>query len=141
MKHYIVDASVIVKWFIDENDSEKAEILREAFVKKKVEIICPSLLQFEVLNALKYSNLFNKDDLVIAAEALEAYPFTVQQIKGKIQERMISLALDHDLSIHDAAYVSLAIEGNKQLVTADEKIKEKLPEKLKDHVIPLSATF
>ncbi len=51
VKNIIIDASVIVKWYIDENDSNKAEIIKEQFINEKIDIIIPTLLNFEVLNA------------------------------------------------------------------------------------------
>jgi predicted nucleic acid-binding protein len=139
VKRYVVDASVVVKWFIEEDGSERAENIRVAFIKKEVELICPSLLQFEVLNALKYSGLFTKAELLVAAESIENYPFTRQVIKGDVQAKMVEVAVDHDLSMYDAAYVSLAISEKEPLVTADEKLQKKLPATLESIVKSLSA--
>ncbi|MEX2728964.1 MAG: type II toxin-antitoxin system VapC family toxin [Candidatus Sigynarchaeum springense] len=138
MKRYIIDASVIVKWYIEENDSDKAEIVRTGFVKKEIELLCPNLLPFEVLNALRYSGLFNKRDLKTAGESLENYPFTYQAISGEHQARMLELAIDHEFSIYDAAYIALALKEKAILLTADDKIKNKLPGKLKGAVMMLS---
>ena len=138
-ERYIIDASVIVKWFIEESESDKAEAIRVAFIKKELELICPFLLQFEVLNALKYSGLFNKQDLVIAAEALENYPFTYLSIKGDEQSKMVEIAMDHDFSIYDSTYLSLALHENARLITADEKNIKKLPASLKSIITSLSS--
>ena len=94
----------------------------------------PPLLQFEVLNALKYCGLFNRDELKQAAESLGNYPFLSNMIKGEMQETMVEIAVDHEFTIYDAAYVSLAIGLGIQLITADDKIKKKLPGKYKKHV-------
>ncbi|HME54430.1 MAG TPA: type II toxin-antitoxin system VapC family toxin [Candidatus Lokiarchaeia archaeon] len=139
MDRYIIDASVIVKWFIEEDESDKAEAIRVAFIKKEMELICPLLLQFEVLNALKYSGLFSKSDLMVAAESLENYPFTYQTIKGDDQAKMVEIAMDHDFSIYDSAYLSLAIKENEHIITADDKIIKKLPANLKHLVTSLSS--
>ncbi len=134
----MIDASVIVKWYIEENDSGKAESIRFGFVKREIELLCPYLLPFEVLNALKYSGLFNKVDLRTAGESLENYPFTYQAISGEHQAIMLDLAIDHDFSVYDAAYIALALKEKVTLLTADGKIKKKLPDKLKGTVEMLS---
>ncbi len=139
MKRFVIDASVIVKWFIEEGGSDKAEDIRVAFIKKEIELICPLLLQFEVLNALKYSGLFTKAELLVAAESIENYPFTLQVIKGEAQAKMVEIAVDHELSMYDAAYIALAITEKEVLVTADDKIGRKLPAGWKGVVKPLSA--
>jgi predicted nucleic acid-binding protein len=138
MARYVIDASVIVKWFIEENGSENAESIRVAFVSGDMELVCPHLLQFEVLNALKYSGLFTKAELSTAAESLANYPFSFHALKNDAQAKMIELAMDHDLSIYDASYLALAIVNGTNLVTADEKIEKKLPTSLKNVIKPLT---
>jgi len=138
MKQVVIDANVVVKWFIEEKNSTKARILRDKFIGKEIKLITPSLLYFEVLNALKYSNLFNQAELNDAGESLENYGFNVITIKKKIREQMVKIAVEHDLSIYDASYLGLSIAMETILCTADEKIIKKLPQKLKIYVKSLN---
>lgn len=130
-KNIVLDASVIVKWFIDENNSDKAEIIKEQFINEKINIIIPSLLYYEVLNVLKYSKLFKLDELNLVGESIENYGFNAVVIKDEIREKMVEIAINHDISIYDASYIALAEKFNTQLITADEKISRKLPKNLK----------
>lgn len=134
MREIILDASVIVKWYIEEKDSDKARLLRDKFIEGKIAIIVPPLLYFEVLNALKYSKLFDPNELIDAGESLENYGFKVITIKKEIRKQMIKTAVDHDMSICDAAYMGLSIVLGIVLYTADEKIIKKLPSILKKQV-------
>lgn len=134
MIEIVTDASIVVKWFIEENDSDKARFLRDKFIEEKVEVIVPSLLYFEVLNALKYSQLFNPSELDNAGESLENYGFKVITIKNEIREQMVKIAVDHDITIYDASYLGLSIALGITFCTADEKFIKKLPPKLKKHV-------
>lgn len=127
MREIVIDANVVVKWFIEEKDSDKAILLRDRYIDGKIEFYVPPLLYFEVLNALKYSQLFDPGELRHAGESLENYGFKVITIKNKIRNHMIKVALDYDLSIYDASYLSLSIGLEKILCTADEKIIKKLP--------------
>jgi len=138
MKQIVIDANVVVKWFIEEKDSTKARILRDKFIGKEIKLITPSLLYFEVLNALKYSKLFNQAEINDAGESLENYGFNVITIKKKIREQMVKIAVEHDLSIHDASYLGLSIAMETILCTADEKIIKKLPQRLKKYVKSLN---
>lgn len=136
-KNIVIDASVIVKWFIDENDSDKAEIIKEQFINEKINLIIPSLLYYEVLNALKYSNLFKLDELNLVGESIENYGFDAVVIKDEIREKMVEIAINHDISMYDASYIALAEKYKTQLITADEKISKKLPKNLKLNIINL----
>lgn len=134
MSEIVIDASVVVKWFIEEIDSDKARFLRDKFIDGKIELIAPSLLYFEVLNALKYSQLFDRSELDDAGESLENYGFNVITIKDEIRKHMIKIAVDHEMSIYDASYLGLSIGLGKIYCTADEKIIKKLPSTLKKNV-------
>ena len=133
MIEIVIDANVVVKWFIEENESDKAKFLRDKFIDGQIELFIPSLLYFEVMNALKYSKLFDPSELNDAGESLENYGFKVITIKNEIHECMIKIAVDHDMSIYDASYLGISIALGKTFCTADEKIIKKLPSKLKKY--------
>jgi len=90
------------------------------------------------LNALKYSKLFNQEELNDAGESLENYGFNVITIKKKIREQVVKISVEHDLSIYDASYIGLSITMETILCTADEKIIKKLPQRLKKYVKSLN---
>ena len=48
----VVDASLAVKWLVDEEDSDKAHSVLESWVTQDVTRIAPYLMPFEVANAL-----------------------------------------------------------------------------------------
>lgn len=134
MNEIVIDASVVVKWFIEEKDSDKARFLRDKFIDGKVELTAPSLLYFEVLNALKYSHLFDQNELDNAGESLENYGFKIITIKNQFRKHMINIAFNHAISIYDASYLGLSVGLGKPFCTADEKIILKLPSDLKKNV-------
>ena len=134
MREIVIDASVVVKWYIEENDSDKALLLRDRFIGGMVELYVPPLLYFEVLNALKYSQLFKPNELEDAGESLENYGFKVITIKDEIRKQMIQIAIKYDLSIYDASYLGLSAGLDMLFCTADEKIIKKLPPTLKKKV-------
>ena len=131
MIEIVIDASVVVKWFIEEKESDKAKFLRDKFIDGQIELFIPSLLYFEVTNALKYSKLFDPSELNDAGESLKNYGFKVITIKNAICECMIKIAVDHDMSIYDASYLGIRIALGKTFCTADEKIIKKRPSKFK----------
>lgn len=134
MKEIVVDASVVVKWYIEEKDSVFARILRDQFIEGKIDLLVPSIMYFEVLNALNYSELFEPSELINAGESLENYNFSEIKIKKNIRKDMINIAVDHRLSIYDASYVAIGIALGKLFCTADERIIKKLPSRLRKNI-------
>jgi len=59
----ILEVSVVLKWFVDEEDSDQALRLREEFYTGKREIVVPDLLLFEVANALRYNPSFTAEEV------------------------------------------------------------------------------
>ena len=56
----VVDASIIVKWFVEEEGSDKSLKLRDRYIEGEIRIIAPELMIFETLNALYYKRLFSE---------------------------------------------------------------------------------
>ena len=121
----VVDASVVVKWFVEEKYSKEALMIRDSFIEGLVDIVVPSLLYFEVLNALKYSGAFGEDELKKVARILEDYQFTLYELEGAYAEKAVEIAMRKGITIYDASYVALALIEGVDLYTADEKLLTK----------------
>src|SRR5207244_11237334 len=50
---YLLDSSVIAKWFVQEDDSDKALEIRDLFIQKKHRVSTISLLRYELGNVLR----------------------------------------------------------------------------------------
>lgn len=123
----VTDASVVAKWFLEEEFSESARLLRDSFVTGKLLISVPSLLFYETLNALRYTHLYSQEELASAARALSRYGFDVWEPSGRVYEEVARTSLKHDISVYDAAYVGLALHLRAALYTADLELVQKLP--------------
>ena len=121
----VVDASVVVKWFVEEKYSKEALMIRESLIEGLVDIVVPPLLYFEVLNALKYSGAFGEDELKKVARILEDYQFTLYELEGVYAEKAVEIAMRKGITIYDASYVALALIEGVDLYTADEKLLTK----------------
>lgn len=125
-KEVIVDASVVVKWFVEEEYSREARLMRDAYANRLIDIAAPSLLPYEVLNALKYSGAFGEEELKEVAKTLEDFQLTLYNLEGKLAEKSVELAMRKGITIYDASYVALAQILNTELYTADEKLIRKV---------------
>ncbi|RLE95894.1 MAG: PIN domain nuclease [Thermoprotei archaeon] len=124
-KEIVVDASVVVKWFVEEEYSREARLLRDAYVDGLIDITAPSLLPYEVLNALKYSGAFGEEELEEVAKTLEDFQFTLLNLQGELAAKSIEIAMRKGLTIYDASYLALALILGTMLYTADEKLIRK----------------
>ena len=126
-KKVVVDASIIVKWFLEEEFGREAIKLRDDYVRGVISIAVPSLLEYEVLNTLKYSGMYTLDELKDIGIALNKYGFEVYELEGKLKESTIEIALEKNVTICDASYVALAKQLNTVLYTADNELIDKFP--------------
>ena len=124
----VVDASVVAKWFLIEECSDKALQLRNDYIKGAVILAAPTLLEYEVLNALRYSGVYSASELKKIGVALNKYGLETHGLSGEVKERAVELALSKDITIYDASYIALAQHLGAKLYTADNELAEKFPD-------------
>ena len=113
---------------MDEEGSEEALKIRRRYVEGEAEIVAPELIMFEALNALRYKGLFTAQEVKRISEALDAYAFDLRALRGQYAAHALDTAYENDLTLYDAAYVSLASLEGAQMYTADRKLVRKLHE-------------
>ena len=124
----VVDASIVVKWFLEEKYSDKALQLRNDYVRGLIGLVAPSLLEYEVLNALRYSGVYSVEELEKIGLALNKYGLEAYELSDKVKEETVRLALSKDITIYDASYLALAMHLGTKLYTADNELIEKFPD-------------
>jgi len=116
---YVLDASVVVKWFLPEPLSEAARRLRKA----DLECHSPDLLLLETCNALWKHVVRGKLEISVAKEAVEALaaaPVSLWEA-SVLFANAFELALGTGRSVYDCTYLALAIRRDHPLVTADRR--------------------
>ena len=119
MRQAVVDASVAVKWVIEEDHSAKAMLLLGFDACH-----APDHWQAEAVNVL-WSKVFRGD--LSAADAGERMtvllhaPVIATPIAG-LMPRAFAIAVARAVTIYDALYVALAETRDIPLVTADERL-------------------
>jgi len=124
----VVDASIIVKWFVEEESSEASQIIRDKYIKGEIEIIAPQLIIFETLNALRYKELFTEPEIKEISEALDSYSLNLYPLRGEYAVKTVEVAFANNVTIYVSSYISLALLENTHLYTADQKLIESLGE-------------
>jgi len=135
----ILDASVAVKWFTMEPLRDKALIIRDKYVNGKLDLEAPSLLYYEVANALRYNPRFGIEEVRSAVRALEDLAITIYDFKGELASRAVELAYRFGITVYDAAYVALAAIRNATLYTADKEVVMKVSSENVKHLSEVKA--
>ncbi len=118
----VIDASVALKWFLDEPDSVAA-----VAIGTRHDLVAPDLLLAEVANALWRSVRMGR---LSAADGRSAASRLPREFAGLVAGSVlvgraldIATALDHP--VYDCFYLALAEREAAMLVTADRRLQER----------------
>jgi len=121
----VVDASVVLNWLLpDEKRATETNRIFDELHQKKIRLIAPILLFYEVMNALKSTSLRKRMKWADIVEAMNVFinlkiKLVVQEDRG---EAIIKTALKLNLTGYDAAYVQLAKDLQVKLLSFDKKL-------------------
>jgi predicted nucleic acid-binding protein len=125
----VVDASVVLKWFLREPDSAAADLLLEKFLNNEVDLIAPDLILVETASALwkraRVRNEMSADEATLIFRDALTLPLSLIP-SGTVAEAALQIALRHRHSVYDAIYCALAIERHCDFLTADRTLVNKL---------------
>lgn len=125
--NFVVDSSVVAKWFLIEPGSTQALALRDEFATGRLKLSVPTLLFYEVMNALRFSGPFGEAELTTASKSLSKYQFETWRPRGRLLELSVQLSLKENLTVYDACYVALAILVGSRVITEDRELLAKFP--------------
>ncbi len=126
----VLDASVLIKWFSQEENTEKAIELREQYIQQTIEILIPELAFLEVINSLRYKKK-NEEELKKIIKNFLDLQIGFVALTEDLLNKTLKVALENNLTIYDSLYVAIAQFHGCPLITADKELY-KIP-----NVIPL----
>jgi len=121
MRGFVLDTSVILKWFSEsgESDLDRALQLRQSMLERTVFFVVPDLLFYELANALRHNPNFSKKDVEQALHSVFEIGLEVKSVNEEVMREAISLAFKHDVTVYDAYFLALSIKEGKPFITAD----------------------
>jgi|SRR3989344_276729 len=122
----VLDSSVIIKWFSQEQDTEKAIAIRERLIQGDIIIAAPDIQLYEIANALRYNSRLKEQDVKEAIESLLDIGVIIIIPTREVIKLAIELAYKFDITIYDAYFIALAKELKFTFITADEKLYGKV---------------
>jgi predicted nucleic acid-binding protein len=130
----VVDASVVLKWYlVDEEYGKKALEILTQFVSGTVEILAPFLLEYELINGLSIAQKrgrLKQEELIKAIEG-----FFKLGIETKMLLPYYTKALEvtekFNITVYDASYLALAEAEGIPFITGDTRLYNKVQKDLK----------
>ena len=128
----IVDASVVLRGFFpDEEGHTKAQVLIRAYAQGEIELHAPTLLPYEVTNAVLQAIRRDRISPEKGREILIAFEGLGIPTVDVSWQQTLELARTYGQSAYDGAYLALAEESESKLVTGDRRlynvVKDRLP--------------
>ncbi|HEX7214087.1 MAG TPA: type II toxin-antitoxin system VapC family toxin [Methylomirabilota bacterium] len=137
MSRYVLDANVLVKWFVPEDFSPQAARLLEG----DHQLVVPDLIYPEASNALWQKvrrRQITAPEARVALEAVADAPLTVYPTR-RLVSSALDLALRLDCTVYDGCYLALAVLSDCPLVTGDRRLVAHVPGPLRGHLRALSS--
>lgn len=125
-RRIVVDASVILAWYLpaDPYKDEALALLEQAAADQAV-LCVPTLARFEVLNVLSLSvrgttprHRLTQNEADEILTAFLRLPLEEHAIMG-LERRILEIAIAHQRSAYDAAYLALAEGLDVEFMTGD----------------------
>ena len=126
MKRIVVDGSIAVSWFLQDETGGYAGAVRSKISDADL-VSVPAHWMLEVTNALLVAERRKRIDAASVNHAvgiLRQMPIrTDSEMDDQAGRQTLELARQHMLSIYDAAYLELALRVGAGLASLDEPLK------------------
>lgn len=126
MSVFIVDASLVIKWFVPEIHSEAAR----RWLGASHDYVAPDLLFSEAGNAIwkkvRRKELEETEGRQLVTDLAQVAVETVRT-RSLLQDAL-ALALAAGITVYDAMYLTLAVRLDTQVITGDDRFAEKVAE-------------
>jgi predicted nucleic acid-binding protein len=122
----VIDASIAIKWVVEEDGTAEALTLR-----RRANVTAPELLIAECANILwkkVQRGELNSDEALLAARLLQAAEIEFLPSRSLL-EAATQIAIELKHAAYDCLYLALAAERDCRFVTADESFVRKLRER------------
>lgn len=121
----VIDASALLKaYFKDESGHSAAQELIKSYARGECNLIAPSLITYEIINACVVAHRKGRIALDLVKETLEEM-LSLEIRREEVEHlarRIFDISCRYNRSAYDASYIALAEAQNCNLITGDEKL-------------------
>ncbi|HZW34623.1 MAG TPA: type II toxin-antitoxin system VapC family toxin [Isosphaeraceae bacterium] len=125
---WVLDSNVAVKWLLQEDQSDKARVLRDEFARGLHQLLAPDIFTVECAHALtraqRQGRVTPAEVNAFMADLLTTLPhFHPHQ---PLLPRAVDISLRAQHGVYDCLYVALAEREGCEMVTADARLLNNL---------------
>jgi len=135
--NFVIDASVLIKFYVPEILSDRAERLLARVEKREIALLAPDLIYPETGNILwKKQRLkeLTHSEVEEISDAILLLPLKIERSKALLTVA-VDIAIAYGITVYDALYLSLAKVYETTMITADRRLVEALAKaNLKDSI-------
>lgn len=120
----VLDASVAAAWILPDEDNAAADAILHLVAAKGA--ASPDLLWHELRNILLMAarrDRLPRKEIVPSLLRLRRLPIETVEVTSGGDTALIELAVTHDLTAYDAAYLALADDRGMPLASADKRLR------------------
>ena len=121
----VIDASVAVKWFSEEEGTQAALKLREEHIEGTLILSAPDLLIYELANALRFKPDFDDEKVSRAVADILDLQIDLITPSRELIEKSTEAAYLYGATVYDSCYLALGELLGVEVYTSDKKFYEK----------------
>lgn len=139
MKLYVIDTSVVVKWYNQENEEYilKAQKILDDFGQGRISLLAPDLIGIELINVFIKGKKLKSVEIKILLNNFFQLPLIMKEPTEQLLFQANVTAQENNITSYDALFVALAKLEECQLISDDHighgKINDERVVMLKDY--------
>jgi predicted nucleic acid-binding protein len=119
MSSYVVDTSVALAWYLNEEFSPAARIWQEKLLNGTARLIVPSLHYWEFANALRTLTARREIEEGSAHEIWDLHLEAPLELAEPDRTTILKVAFEFGATVYDAVFIALAVTYHVSLLTAE----------------------
>jgi predicted nucleic acid-binding protein len=121
---FVLDASFTLHWCFEDEATPASDAVLTHLQNQQDSAWVPGIWPHELLNGLGKGitrKRIERQKAFLLWQEIRALPIRISEIP--VDEKLLELALKHNLAVYDASYLSLALTRGLPIATGDEKLQ------------------